>query len=362
MRPAGLLASMILAATAGVATAGVVGIDARSLSPQGGWNPASDPRYASFRQVFLDAGHTLVSLHSFDAVDLDPIDLLVVFHPTSPTVQFGAGEVAAIHAFVATGGALFAIPEGGWSSSSTLANMNSILAPYGVAATSLVLNGGGVVVSSLAAHELNDGVTSIGLDYHRTLTISPPAIDLTTGTLDVLAAVDGQSGSGRVVVISDHTCYTDQGWGADYDIDDLDTKKQLEQIVEWLLLPFGDGCPGAGGFVPKLAASSYAPAAGTQVGLELTQGLGGSTATFFFGLGQAEIPMVGGCTLNIWPLFPASAVVPLSGAGAGQGSIFFAGVLPSDMGGVTFSMQAFVADPTFAHGFSNSNEIVIAVQ
>jgi len=362
MRPFASLLGLLLFVSTGLAHAGVVGMDARSLSLSGGWNPPIDARYASFRAVFTDAAHTLQSLSSFTATDLAGIDLLVLFQPTDSSLAFTSAEAAAIHAFVAGGGALFAIPEGGWGSNSTLFTFNAVIAPYGITALSPVSNPSGVLVNNLAPHELTDGVTSIGLDYHRVLSITAPAVDLTNGTLEVLAATDSQNGSGRVAVITDHTCFNDPGFGADYDLFDLHNKKLLENIIDWLLVPFGDGCPGAGGFVPKLTATSYTPSAGTQIGLQLTQALGGSNATFFFGLGQAEIPMAGGCTLNIWPLFPASFVVPLSGAGPGEGAVFLAGILPSDMGGVTFSMQAFIQDPTFAHGFSNTNEIVIAVQ
>ncbi|MFG0316929.1 MAG: hypothetical protein ACF8XB_06640 [Planctomycetota bacterium JB042] len=351
------LALTVLVSSAG---AGTVGLDARSLSAETGWNPATDARYATFRSVFTGAGHSLTNLTAFTAPNLSGLDLLVLFHPTTPTVAYDATEIADIQAYVASGRSLLVVADAGWSTTSSIGVMNQILLPYGITVGSGAVNGSGAQFGGFFAHPTTDGVNAIGLDFHRYLTVGAGAIDLQNGTNDIIAA--SESGGGRVVAIGDGSCFTDAGFGADYDITSLDNRKFLETAIGWLILPFGDGCPGAGGFVPELTATSYAPAAGTQLGLQLQQGLGGAPATFFFGLGQSAIPMVGGCTLNIAPLLPINFTVPLGGAGAGNGSIFLAGVLPNDMGGVTFSMQAFVVDASVAHGFSNSNEIVVAVQ
>lgn len=350
---------LLLAAASGEAA--VVGLDARSLSAQTGWNPAFDARYATFRSAFTGAGHTLTPLTSFKSVDLAPVELLVLFHPADTVYTYSAEEIMAVQTHVASGRPLFVVGDGGWSTSSTVGSLNSILQPSGIALGTQVLNGSGAVFTGFLPHPVTQGVTSIGLDYHRLLTITGPATDLASGSSDIIAVSDS-GGGGRVAVIGDASCFTDAGFGADYDITSLDNRKFLDNAISWLIVPFGDGCPGAGGFVPVLTATSYLPAAGSQIGIQLSNGLGGAPTTFFFGAGQASLPMAGTCTLNIAPLFPLSFTVPLSGAGAGNGSVFFAGILPLDSSGFTFAMQAFVSDPTFSHGFSNSNEIVVAVQ
>ncbi len=351
---------LVLSSLVPDAGAAVVGLDARSVSNEIGWNPATDTRYAGFRQAFTSAGHSLATLSSFTPATLSGVDLLVLFHPTVGAFAFSAQEAADIQSFVTSGRPLFVVADGGWNTTSTVASLNAVLQPYGLTLGSSVLNGAGATFQGFVSHPLTDGVAAVGLDYHREIQVVAPGTDLQTGSNDVIAAAD--PGAGRVVVIADATCFMDPGFGADHDITSVGNRKFLDNTIGWLLLPFGDGCPGAGGFVPKLTATSYAPIAGTQLGLQLQRGLGGAPATFFFGLGQSAIPMVGGCTLNIAPLLPIDFTVPLGGAGAGNGSIFLAGVLPSDMGGVTFSMQAFVVDASVPHGFSNSNEIVVAVQ
>lgn len=139
--------------------------------------------------------------------------------------------------------------------------------------------------------------------------------------------------------------------------------KQLEGIS---FVPnvgaYGKGCPGSGGFVPKLTVSPPNPTAGTQIAIMIDEGLGGANAHLFFGLQKAELPMGLGCSLNVTPLFPISLVLPLGGAGAGNGALTLPGVLPVSAAGLEFTMQAFVVDPNGALGFSNSNGFLVDVQ
>jgi len=357
-----LLVAVVLGTLSSTSAADVVGIDARSTAPHPGANPATDPAYGGFRAAFTSAGHSVQSLVAFTPGALAALDLLVLTQPTEVSASFSAAEIADIQSFVSAGGRLLFLAEAGWDTGSTLSDVNSLLVPYGLAVSTLVYNGSGAVVKNFITHDVTEQVTEVGLDFHRTLIVASPAVDLTIASVDVLATVDGRGGSGRVVVFTDRSGFANSGSGPDYGIGDLDNLRLLENIVDWLLPPFGTGCPGAGGFVPKLSASSTAPTAGGPLTLSLTHGLGGATATFFIGLSSAELPMVGGCTLNISPLLPVSITVPLGASGAGHGWIDLPGTLPLDMSGVTFAMQAFVLDSAVAHGFSNSNEVVIAVQ
>jgi hypothetical protein len=116
---------------------------------------------------------------------------------------------------------------------------------------------------------------------------------------------------------------------------------------------YGHGCPGAGGFVPKIAIVG-APCPGDLVTFEIRDGLGGSFALVFVGGGEGAVPVTGGCDLLLAPLLPYSFAMPLSGAGPGQGEAAAIAFLPPSIDGATFTLQAFVADPTFAGGVAAS--------
>lgn len=122
---------------------------------------------------------------------------------------------------------------------------------------------------------------------------------------------------------------------------------------------YGAGCAGAGGFIPVMDLTGC-KAAGGNVTLTIEQGLGGSYAVLVLGLGQASLPMAGGCTLLVSPL-PDVITVPLGGVGAGAGSIAFPTVLPADIPSLTFFMQAFVADRAHFWGFSNSAGVEVTI-
>ncbi|MFG0315983.1 MAG: hypothetical protein ACF8XB_01825 [Planctomycetota bacterium JB042] len=120
--------------------------------------------------------------------------------------------------------------------------------------------------------------------------------------------------------------------------------------------PKAAGCVGSGGFTPKLSLSGV-PVAGQQLGVSVSDGLGGAAAVFFFGAGLASVPMNGGCSLRVAPLFPASFSVPLGGSGPGNGSLTLSAVLPPSLAGTSFGMQVFVADGGAPAGFSNTNAV-----
>ncbi|MBI4880866.1 MAG: hypothetical protein HY812_14595 [Planctomycetes bacterium] len=118
----------------------------------------------------------------------------------------------------------------------------------------------------------------------------------------------------------------------------------------------GFGCAGSGGFVPALALSGCVRDGGT-INVALTQALGGSFAVLFFGLSQAAIPMNGGCFLNLYPVLPVQIGLPLLGSGPGAGHIAFNAVVPPGLPAFTVDLQAFVAEPSLPHGFSNTNGV-----
>ena len=124
-------------------------------------------------------------------------------------------------------------------------------------------------------------------------------------------------------------------------------------------LAYGAGCAGSGGFVPSLTVDGC-PIVGNTLQFTVSNGLGGSTAIFLLGVGQANVPVGGGCSLLINTVFPATFSVPLGGAGNGGGSVtFFSPVLPASAAGATVNLQAFVVDAGNPIGGAGTNGLEI---
>ncbi|MFG0316116.1 MAG: integrin alpha [Planctomycetota bacterium JB042] len=118
---------------------------------------------------------------------------------------------------------------------------------------------------------------------------------------------------------------------------------------------YGDGCPGSGAFVPRLLPITCPVAGGQQV-LRIDRALGSSVVAILFGVNQAALPIgASGCFLNVAPIVGPSLVVPLGGAGPGNGTLTLSGVVPPSAVGLTARMQAFVQDPVGLAGFVTTN-------
>ncbi len=125
-------------------------------------------------------------------------------------------------------------------------------------------------------------------------------------------------------------------------------------------IEYGTPCPGSGGFTPHLAATGCAAAQAT-FGLELNNGLGGSSALVLFGVTQASIPLGLGCFVVVAPISPAILVVPLSGVGPGNGGFSLSATLPATTTGVTFTTQAICVDPGVPLGAAVSNGVFVTI-
>lgn len=125
---------------------------------------------------------------------------------------------------------------------------------------------------------------------------------------------------------------------------------------------YGAGCPGSLGFVPKLKVTGC-PVVGDVMNINITEGLGGSTAILFFGLGQGATPVGAGCTFLLAPVLPASISLPLGGGAGnpGAGSLSFGTVVPASLSGITFTTQAWVLDSAVLIGAAGSNAVKVTV-
>ena len=129
-----------------------------------------------------------------------------------------------------------------------------------------------------------------------------------------------------------------------------------------LSLQYGTGCAGGGAQpIPNLTLSGC-PEAGNLVSLQVTNGLGGSTAVLFFGQAQGSTPVGFGCNLLVQPLLPLILSVPLGGVGPGNGSVIIPGIIPANAAGASITSQAIVIDPLVPRGATSSNGIDVAIE
>jgi hypothetical protein len=118
------------------------------------------------------------------------------------------------------------------------------------------------------------------------------------------------------------------------------------------IVEFGFGCPGEGGFVPRLTAAGC-PVPGEPWQLRITNGVGGLTGFIFQGTGQEFVKISKECRLQIAPIVPNAVPITLGGAGAGNGSANIIGIFP-DTPPAMINLQVFFMDPNSPGGIAAS--------
>jgi hypothetical protein len=189
------------------------------------------------------------------------------------------------------------------------------------------------------------------------------AIDITGDGIPDAAFLRNFTGIANVGVGSHRPVWFTADW------DTTNTTTTTDDLDGWFSIQdpcgsvrrYGVGCPGSGGFVPRVELSGCASPGG-NVTLHVTNGLGGSTGFLFFGQSRAQAPLGGSCFLNVSPLFGVIVTLPLGGAGPGAGSISVPATIPPSTPAVTFTMQAFVADPASSIGGVGSAALEVAIQ
>lgn len=125
-----------------------------------------------------------------------------------------------------------------------------------------------------------------------------------------------------------------------------------------LVSDYGAGCAGAGGFVPSLAFNGC-PAPSASISVDIAGGVGGAMAAILLGSGQGSTPIGAGCDLLLTGVSPVTILVPLGGAGNGNGNVSIATTLPASLPSGSFTMQAFCADGTTGIGFTVTNGVLV---
>lgn len=119
--------------------------------------------------------------------------------------------------------------------------------------------------------------------------------------------------------------------------------------------PYGAGCAGSGGFAPALSITGCAMP-GQPISINVTQGLGGSSAVLMVSLASTSAPLDASCTLLVQPS-PLTISFPLGGVAPGAGSASLPTVLPVGLPPIAVFLQAFVADPAKPSGFTATNGV-----
>ncbi|MFG0317675.1 MAG: hypothetical protein ACF8XB_10400 [Planctomycetota bacterium JB042] len=124
---------------------------------------------------------------------------------------------------------------------------------------------------------------------------------------------------------------------------------------------YGEGCPGSGGFTPKLVVLGDATP-GTAFGLKLEDALGGSLAMVLFGAIETSVPIgLSGCSLLVAPVSPFQPIVPIGGAGPGNGTFTLAAAMPLGSSGLVFTSQMLVQDSLGLAGFTATGGVEVTV-
>jgi hypothetical protein len=126
---------------------------------------------------------------------------------------------------------------------------------------------------------------------------------------------------------------------------------------------YGLGCPGAGGFVPSLAARGCA-SPGSWLAIDAADGLGGAAATLVVDSLSTFVPVGFGCTAFVPFLTPTFLSLPLSGpAVPGAGRASFLVLIPLGFPtGTIVGLQLAVPDPATPFQLSASNGVSLFIQ
>lgn len=126
---------------------------------------------------------------------------------------------------------------------------------------------------------------------------------------------------------------------------------------------FGVGCPGSGGFVPRLddqLTYDGCNADGASISYLISKGLGGSSAVLMLSAQSVSIPLIASCTLLVAPSL-SMITLPLPGIGPGNGSISLNASIPVGFPSISIYFQAFIADPGAPGGYCVSNGLRLTV-
>jgi hypothetical protein len=225
-----LLVIVALLMFAGVAAPKSVLVDESHGQLNYDYSLASSAVFSTARTALNNAGHTLTALSgspgAITPAALAPYD---VFYTGTLMEAYLASEITALQDFVTAGGCVVVTHDGGYESDSATPSLNTFLAPYGMQMAAETTYPEGVVVTQFVPHCLTANVQDFGVDYVRELSsIVAPAVDLTPGTVELLAVYEN---GGEVVVLGDESCFNDDTTPSDYPITYGDNETMLLNLI-----------------------------------------------------------------------------------------------------------------------------------
>lgn len=222
-RTSALIAIMLILPTLSLAANALFDVYHGQASPM-----TSSDDFDEARDLLISAGHTLTELNTqVTAEALSGYNLYVSGTLDSP---YNSSEIAALQQYVASGGNVLVIHDGGYASNQATPSVNEFLAPYGMVLSGVSSYPTGLIVESFAADCVTEGVGTIGMDFVRELeSITSPAVDLTSGGPEILAVYRG---NGTVIVLGDDSCFADPDSGSDYALDAFDNALLLLNLFD----------------------------------------------------------------------------------------------------------------------------------
>jgi len=158
-------------------------------------------KYKRLYLLLKDNGFIIETLNEgpIDYAILANYDIFVLM---DPEIDFLPSEISAIQTWVATGGGLIILPDGGYSPT-----INTLLAPYGVQVTGRA--GGYGVTTNFINHPITQGVSHIWINLAQEIKVTSPSATIawTPEFLPFLATTD----NGEVVVLSESNIMDNEG-------------------------------------------------------------------------------------------------------------------------------------------------------
>ena len=188
------------------------------------------------KQELIAWGYEFHVINQISTGELSSINALIIVQGSSGQ-ELTNSEIQLLHDFVfIEKKGMLAISLPGSSGNGTVENFNQLTSPFGFVSSGIAYNANGKLVSNFIQHPVTKNISTIGLDFHRILSASSPAIDLTINDLDenVLVALDGGQNSGNVVGYGDTTTFKgyDGYYGLDTSLYESDNLTLLENIID----------------------------------------------------------------------------------------------------------------------------------
>lgn len=203
------------------------------------WDTYSDypGSYAIMRDLLVSHGYTVDKLYGVPSGDnftysrLSKYDMLICL---SPDLNYTAGDLAAIEAWVADGGSLLAVSDNPvFSFEIGGEQINSLVNPFEMSVVDGF--GGSVTLTDTTKHPTKEGVTDFYLNYFGYINITGSAVPIcNNGPYTNIVVACNEHGNGRAILT------TDINWFQDMYIVNVDNEQFILNMANWLTAATAD--------------------------------------------------------------------------------------------------------------------------